>query len=165
MVPVDVFSIDTLQAGTVYTFDDYARNSYDIGIFEVDLFIQDFVLVVWVTLDGFCTRTRDALFGETSGGYCHFTYSLYDPTFDTLIGTFAAEGTFLDASSVAVLTVTGGTEALIGITGSVAIQPSLLDYSFSPPLLLSAFGGDVFDSVDGYVHELTLQGDPSFLII
>jgi hypothetical protein len=62
------------------------------------------------------------------------------------------------------ITVTGGTGLFTGISGLVEVMPAVLDYTFDPPLIESApEGTDLFDEVDGYLHEFLLEADQEFL--
>ena len=165
VAPVDLNG-DTTQAGTVYTFDNYTHSDFDTSQFEIDLIVDGMPILVWITIDGYCTRTGSTDFGDSTNGYCHFTYTMYDPTDESLIGAIAAEGGILGASDISVLTVKGGTEAMIGTTGTILIQPSVLVNSGFPgdPPTVSEATGDVFDSVDGYLHVMELYADSSFII-
>ena len=165
IAPVDMNGITT-EAGTVYLFDNYTHSDYDVNQFEIDVIVDGSAILVWNTIDGYCTRTGSTDFGDSANGYCHFTYTMYDPTTEGLIGAIAAEGSIKGPSDISVLTVTGGTEALIGTTGTILVQPSILQNSGfpgDPPTVSQAFG-DVFDSVDGYLHVMELYADSSFIV-
>jgi hypothetical protein len=166
VVPVDFTSFDSSQPGTVYTFDDYARSTLDINEFDIEILVGADFLTVWVTLDGYCTRTGSTDLGDSSNGYCHFTYTAYDPVSSSLLGSFAAEGSVAASADFSELIIKGGSDIFLGVSGRVQFVPSVLDNTIDPPLIDSATD-DVFDSVDGYLHVFTLQTEPSenFLMV
>jgi len=124
---------------------------------------------VSVNLDGYCTRTGDD--SNSISGYCHFTWSFYDPESDgDFIGSFTGQGALPhssspDLSSHGSMTIIGGSGVFKALTGVVEIDPGILDSSFNPPMIESLpEGEDVFDDVDVYLHTFALSVDQEFVV-
>lgn len=159
VVPDSTFP-DSLALGTVYPFGNWTSNPQDIRIEEVLVTIDGAPTTVWVFLDGICTRTGTP--DNSVEGYCHFTYSVYDPLTDAMIGTFATEGVLLNPCSTT--PVIGGTGIFIATTGLVEICGAVEDETFIPPMVDSMPPNlDIFDGVDGYLHTIELLIDEEFL--
>jgi hypothetical protein len=157
-VPVDPSANSTSDVGTVYLYDGWATNVEDITVYEIPISVDGELVVVWVILDGYCTRTGDG--SQSLVGYCHFTYTVYDPTNEALIGKFVAGGGLPAPPGVGVLTVVGGTGLFIGTTGLVLVSGAVFD---NIGMLESAPAGlDIFDGVDGLLHSIEIEADQFF---
>jgi hypothetical protein len=159
-VPVDPITNSTADVGTVFLYGNWTSNVQDITMWEIPATVDGEVVVVWVTLDGYCTRTGDG--SQSLEGYCHFTYSVFDPVDNLLIGKFVAEGGLAAPPGVGVLTVVGGTGLFIGTTGLVMVSGAVFD---DIGMLESAPAGlDIFDGVDGFLHSLEIAADQFFFL-
>ena len=102
---------------------------------------------------------------DTPQAYCHYTYSIYDPETLLVAGGFVAQGFLVDSTFPGQFIATGGFGLLTGVTGLVEITPASLDTTMEPPLVVSAVpGSDIFDGVDGYLHNFLLQADIFFFL-
>lgn len=132
-------------------------------MFEIPVYVDGEEVIIWISLDGYCTR-----FGTPDNsvqGYCHFTYTAYDPESLLISGSFAAEGFLVDETQPGEFTILGGTGILTGASGIVEISPAALDSAMNPPLVVSPpAGSDVFNGVAGYVHYFEVQADLFFFM-
>jgi hypothetical protein len=162
-IPVGVENRRNLQSGyfqpgTVYLFNNYAVNTTNVTLFEIQIsFDSEPAGLFWAYLDGKCTRMSEGT------GYCHFGYTISDPDTGFILGTFVAEGVMEEAMEWGQMNVKGGTQLFMGMEGLVLIQAAILNTNFDPALIESATG-DVFEDVDGYLHYLELSADPAFLL-
>lgn len=171
-VVADETSPDPFALGTVYPFSNWTVSSEDIESDLIEVTLGEgsdaSQALLWVRLDGYCTRTGSST--NTIEGYCHFTYTVYDPTAGESLGSFVAEGpvtnpnmSFVTCSSLA---VTGGTSLFQATTGLVMFCPAVLDTDLSPPLVESLpEGSDLFEDVDGYLHMIELSLDEEFVVL
>jgi hypothetical protein len=154
---------DTADLGTTYLFTNWTTNVQDIDMYEIPVFVDGEEVIIWISLDGYCTR-----FGTTENsaqGYCHFTYTIYDPESLLISGSFAAEGFLVDATRPGEFTILGGTGILTGAKGIIEISPAILDSAMSPPLVVSPpEGADVFDGLAGYMHYFEIEADLFFFM-
>lgn len=154
---------DTADLGTTYLFTNWTTNVQDIDMYEIPVFVDGEEVIIWISLDGYCTR-----FGTTENsaqGYCHFTYTIYDPESLLISGSFAAEGFLVDATRPGEFTIVGGTGILTGAKGIIEISPAILDSAMSPPLVVSPpEGADVFDGLAGYMHYFEIEADLFFFM-
>jgi hypothetical protein len=152
----DVF--DFSRPGTVYLFNDWAVNTTNVNLFEIQLSFDGEPGGLFLAyLDGKCTRTT----GGT--GYCNFGYRISDPETGVVVGSIVVEGVMEEAMEWGQMNVKGGTQLFMGMEGLVLIQAAVLNTNFTPPLIESAMG-DVFEEVDGYLHYFELSADPAFLL-
>lgn len=163
MAPVypDVLVPDTRDLGTVFLYNNWTMSVKDTSVWEIEVLVDGERIIVWISLDGYCTRigTPD----NSVQGYCHYTYTVYDP--DTMLasGGFAAQGFLVDSTTPGALTITGGFGLLTGGSGVVEISPAVLDSAMDPPLVAPPpADADLFDSVDGYVHYFEVKADQFF---
>lgn len=151
------------DVGTVYLYTNWTTNVQDIDMFEIPVYVDGEEVIIWISLDGYCTR-----FGtpeNSAQGYCHFTYTVYDPESLLISGSFAAEGFLVDASRPGEFTIVGGTGILTGASGIVEVSPASLDSVMTPPLVVSPpAGADIFDGLAGYVHYFEVQADLFFFL-
>jgi hypothetical protein len=161
VVPVDPITNSTTDVGTVYIYGNWTTSVEDISIWEIPASIDGELAFVWVILDGYCTRTGDGF--QSLEGYCHFTYSIFDPIGDNLmLGKFVAEGGLPAPPGVGALTVVGGTGLFIGTTGLVMISGAIFD---NIGMIESAPAGlDIFDDVDGFLHSIEIEADQFFFL-
>ena len=162
---------NTAAIGTLYTFLSPAFDSSNVDNSLITFSLEGESFQAFVDLDGHCTRTGFS--GNSVEGYCHFTYTASSE--DTILGTFAAEGPLLNPDTGAndasidpcsSLLVTGGTGVFVAVQGVVAFCPAVLDNSLSPPLVESLpLTLDLFDDVDGYLHNVDLALDLEFLMM
>ena len=159
-------SQDPFAQGTVYPFGTSALNAEDTTSDFIDITIEGTDTQVFVELDGYCTRTGFST--DTVEGYCHFTYTVFDPlSFNTPIGKFVAEGPLtnpnLSFNPCTSLQVTGGTGIFIASNGMVAFCPAIIDeLGMVESLPLSQ---DLFEDVGGYLHLIDLVLDQEFAIV
>jgi hypothetical protein len=162
-VPPDPLVPDSADLGTVYLYTNWTTNVQDIGIFEIPVFVDGEEVIIWITLDGYCTRfgTQD----NSAQGYCHFTYTVYDPESLLISGSFVSEGFLVNATKPGKFTIIGGTGILTGASGIVEVSPAILDDAMNPPLAVSPpEGADTFDGLDGYVHYFEVEADLFFFM-
>lgn len=153
-IPPDAFAASS-DPGTQYIFGNWTFNADDLTSDAVSVTVDGEEAMVYILLEGYCTRTGIGFDAPAVIGYCHFTYTIQDAATGMSLGTISAEGVLPRAPTPGVLTVTGGTAYFIGATGFVDIQGAALDFTFDPPLVGSAAPGtDILEFVDGYVHSL-----------
>jgi hypothetical protein len=163
----DTTNPDPFAVGTVYPFGSTTSNPSDSDSELIDLTLDGVVAQVAVRLDGYCTRTGTP--DNTVEGYCHFTYTIDDPSSFTTLGSFVAEGPMtnpnvMEFGPCASLQVTGGTGILTAAIGLVGFCPSILNNDFSPPLVESLpLGDDLFEDVDLYLHLIDMSLDEEFV--
>jgi hypothetical protein len=153
----------------VYLYSNWTNDVSDVSQSEIPVFADGEEVLLWIALDGYCTRiavvdpaeARD----DTPQAYCHFTYTIYDPETLVVAGGFVAQGFLVDATFPGQFLATGGFGLLAGVTGLVEITPASLDTNMTPPLVVSATpGSDVFDQAEGYLHNFLLQADVFFFL-
>lgn len=158
---------DPTSIGTIYPFGNVTFNADAYGDIMIPLYIEQQELVVNIRLDGYCTRTGNP--PTTVEGYCHFTYTITDPSSFITIGLLTAEGplanpNMMENNPCSGLQVTGGTGAMTAASGMVQFCPSALNYVFSPPLLVSLpLGDDLFEDAEAYEHILSIFLDQEFV--
>jgi hypothetical protein len=162
-------SPNTLDLGTVYLYSNWTNVVSDVTQSEIPVFVDGEEALLWIALDGYCTRiavpdtTTET--DDTPQAYCHFTYTVYDPETLLVAGGFVAQGFLIDATFPGQFIATGGFGLLTGVTGLVEVSPATLDTSMAPPLVASAApGSDIFDQVDGYLHNFLLDADIFFFL-
>jgi hypothetical protein len=110
-IPVNPSDIDNQSLGTKYIYNDIILDMKNME--ELD---GSFAT-------GSCSRTQTRLpLGDafvSGGGYCHFTYTLFDGD-NTM--SFNVAGEVFDGFNNT-LAVTGGTESFLGVTGQITLQP------------------------------------------
>ena len=154
---------DSKDLGTVYLYTNWTTNVQDIDMFEIPVYVDGEEVIIWISLDGYCTRFGTA--ENSAQGYCHFTYTAYDPETLLISGSFAAEGFLIDAATPGEFTVLGGTGILTGASGIVEVSPAVLDATMTPPLVVSPpETADIFDDVTGYVHYFEIEADLFFFM-
>eukprot|EP00934_Nitzschia_sp_Nitz4_P005251 Nitzschia sp. Nitz4//scaffold71_size96697//67313//68287//NITZ4_004702-RA/size96697-augustus-gene-0.146-mRNA-1//1//CDS//3329557268//5241//frame0 len=163
---------DPTSIGTAYTFYNWTSHPDDIdnNIIEMTVGSGDDISTVelWVLLDGYCTRTGTPQ--NTIEAYCHFSYSVYDPTAGESLGIFVAQGPVVNTDLAFVpcgsLAVTGGTSLFQAATGVVSFCPAILDESLDPPLVESlSIGLDLFEDAQGYLHQAEFSLDEEFVTL
>lgn len=167
----DFASPSSGDLGTQYPFFSGTFDSQDISNSLLSFTLEGEDIQAFADLDGYCTRTGFS--SNSVEGYCHFTYTVSSD--DEVLGRFTAEGPLLNpdtgANDASVnpcssLLVTGGTQLFVAVQGAVAFCPSVLDQSFTPPLVESLpLTLDLFDDVDGYLHIIDLNLDQEFAMM
>lgn len=157
--------------GTVYTFASGTFDPQNVNSDVLTFTLEGESITATADLDGYCTRTGFP--SNSVQGYCHFTYTVAAD--EVVLGSFAAEGPLLNpdtgASDASInpcssLLVTGGTGLFVAVQGAVAFCPVVLDTTFDPPLVESLpLTLDLFDDVDGYLHNIELSLDEEFALL
>jgi hypothetical protein len=154
---------DSADLGTVYLYTNWTTNVQDISLFEIPVFVDGEEVIVWISLDGYCTRNGTP--ENSAQGYCHFNYTLYDPQTLLTSGTFVAEGFLVNATRPGEFTIVGGTGILTGASGIIEISPAILDDAMNPPLVVSPpEGADIFDGLAGFLHYFEVEADLFFFM-
>lgn len=135
-------------------FIDYADpNDQDFGtvyIYSDPLADQAIEQLDGSFVSGHCVRTQMRITQGTDfvagGGYCHFTYTIFDGVQSV---TFTADGEVFDFFG-GKLAVSGGTGYLTGVAGFISLSPVLVEQGgeftpsdadfFSGPAASNAFG-------------------------
>lgn len=150
---------NSADLGTVYLYFNWTANVQDISLFEIPVFVDgEEEVIIWMKLDGYCTRfgTQE----NSAQGYCHFTYTVYDPESLTVSGEFVAEGFLVNPTLPGKLTIIGGTGIFTGANGFIDISPVILDNATNPPLVVSPpEGADIFNGIAGYKHIFQVETD------
>jgi hypothetical protein len=139
---VDYNDPDEQALGTVYVYNDPLLNQTATNILE-----QSFAT-------GHCSRIQMRELMDTGdftsgGGYCHFTYTLYDGK-NTM--SFNVAGEVFDFFG-GTLAVEGGTQAFQGVTGQINLTP--VDTSVDGGFTTSS--ADFFIGPDGYTADASLH--------
>ena len=141
-VLIDYNDPDEQALGTVYIYNGPLLNQTTTDILEMSF------------VTGHCSRIqmREAMDNgdfTSGGGYCHFTYTLYDGE-NTM--SFNVAGEVFDFFG-GTLAVQGGTLAFQGVTGQIDLTP--VDIASDGGFTTSS--ADLFMAPDGYTADASLH--------
>lgn len=91
---------------------------------------------------------------ENLNGYCSFTYEFFDGGPEVIASMTVSGAT--EPFGPSILTVSGGTGELVGVSGEVSLSPVSLDIAFVPPVLTTDDSTLFLGSPIGYYMEAVI---------